>query len=287
MKELSRGSNMKSVFLITISDHKRIKESTRVFLSEVGMLFKTREVGVDLLSENWKDLGTAYNLSLANFVTGGKLSLGELGCLLSHQLVYKTIVDEGIDWAIVIEDDAEILTDTNTLIKMSDQWFRNGHEFVHLAPYLGGVLVAEGDDQSGVAIVPPLGAYAYWISAKGAFKLQTQNEVIGGLADWPIQISNVKTRSVFVPVFYSGLENSLIENMQTASAPSRISLAYRPLAEIFTLSNAAILINAISVYGFRAVGNFIFGYRTYKRLGRLLGHASKGQNNTHFFLSRK
>ena len=278
---------MKALFLISITGNIRIKDKTKVFLSEAEKILKVTQVGVDLISENRTNLEDDYDLALANFVTGGNLSDGELGCLLSHQLVYKKILDEGVEWGIVMEDDAEALTEANTLIEMADQWFENGHEFVHLAPYLGGVIIARGADYSGPAFVPPLGAYAYWISSSGARKLQTQSGAIGGLADWPIQISKVKTRSVFVPLFYSGTENSLIQNMQISSAPSRVNLAYRPLMEIFTPSNVAILRRAISIYGFKCVANFIFVHRMSKRIGRLVGNVSKGQNNTHLISLRK
>lgn len=39
------------------------------------------------------------------------LSRGELGCALSHLAVYRRMLDEGADWALVLEDDAALGSD--------------------------------------------------------------------------------------------------------------------------------------------------------------------------------
>ena len=273
---------MNSIFLITVTGQQRVKENTRNFLFEAEKLMNIRQIGVDLRHLQGTSLETFYNLSVAIFVAGGNLSAGEVGCLLSHQEIYETIVRENIEWALVIEDDADLLIDSDLLMRLSKEWFHRGYEFVHLGPNLGGVLVGERQDKTGRALVPPLGAYAYWISLKGAFKLRTRRGAIGGLADWPIQMSKVKTRAVFNPLFYSGLENSVIENFQSEGAASRVSLAYRPIRVIFSVSNKQVLAEAISIYGFTTLLKFIFANRIYKRIARILSGTKKGRNNTYF-----
>ena len=143
----------------------------------------------------------------------------------------------------------------------------------------------EQKDKSGKALVPPLTTCAYWISTKGARKLQTKKSIIGGLADWPIQVANLQMRSVFTPIACSGPGNSTIETVYNHSARTRESLSYRPIAKIISLSNLKLLFKAISVYGLITVLKFSLFYRMYKRLARFFKSTQKGQNKTSFFIS--
>ncbi|WP_323660372.1 glycosyltransferase family 25 protein [Pectobacterium versatile] len=45
------------------------------------------------------------------------LSKGEIGCALSHQKIYKKIVDDDIDYALILEDDVEIPQDINVFLR--------------------------------------------------------------------------------------------------------------------------------------------------------------------------
>jgi glycosyl transferase, family 25 len=47
---------------------------------------------------------------------GSPMSNGNLGCTLSHRKIYKKIVDEKIEWAIILEDDAVLDADFAGLI---------------------------------------------------------------------------------------------------------------------------------------------------------------------------
>ena len=284
-KKLCPGFNLSTIFFITVSGLTRTPKKTCDFLKNAERVMQVKHVGIDLRNKERKTILKNYDLSVAEFISGGEISLGEIGCLLSHQNVYKVISSENIDWALVIEDDAEILVDAQVLISMSQDWFNSGYEFVHLSPFLGGVVCNEQKDKSGVALVPPLSAYAYWISSEGARKLQTKNSVIGGLADWPIQVANLRMRSVFMPIAYSGQGNSTIETVFNDSARTRASLSYRPIRKIISLSNLILLFKAISVYGLIAVIKFLLIYRIYKRLARLLKFTQKGANVTKFFWS--
>ncbi len=279
------GFNLSAVFFITVSGLIRTPKKTCDFLNNAERVMQIKHIGIDLRNIDRKVLLKNYDLSLAEFVSGGEISPGEIGCLLSHQDVYKVISSENIDWALVIEDDAEILVEAQVLISMSQDWFNSGYEFVHLSPFLGGVVFNEQKDKSGNALVPPLSAYAYWISVEGARKLQTKKSVIGGLADWPIQVANLRMRSVFTPIAYSGPGNSTIENVHNDSARTRASLSYRPIRKIISLSNLKLLFKAISVYGLITVVKFLLLYRMYKRLSRFFKSTQKGENRTRFLCS--
>lgn len=45
------------------------------------------------------------------------LTKGEIGCALSHKIIYKKIADENLDFALILEDDAIINEKTNNLFK--------------------------------------------------------------------------------------------------------------------------------------------------------------------------
>jgi GR25 family glycosyltransferase involved in LPS biosynthesis len=276
---------MSTIFFITVSGLRRTPKKTCDFLNNAERLMQIKNIGIDLRNIERDTLVKSYDLSLAEFISGGELSPGEIGCLLSHQKVYKVISSENIDWALVIEDDAEMLVDAKVLICMSQKWFNSGYELVHLSPFLGGVVLNEQKDKSGKALVPPLTTCAYWISTKGARKLQTKKSIIGGLADWPIQVANLQMRSVFTPIACSGPGNSTIETVYNHSARTRESLSYRPIAKIISLSNLKLLFKAISVYGLITVLKFSLFYRMYKRLARFFKLTQKGQNKTSFFIS--
>ncbi len=52
--------------------------------------------------------GDEYDEAKAVIKNGKSLSLGELGCALSHRQIYEKIINENIDYALVFEDDIEI-----------------------------------------------------------------------------------------------------------------------------------------------------------------------------------
>jgi hypothetical protein len=282
MRELNLGSNMNCIFIITISGLERVPRVTQTFLDEAEKVTQIRHVGINLWNKGKEFLEKKYDLSLAEFITGGEISSGEIGCLLSHQEAYGIICKENIDWALIFEDDAEILINTHELISMSENWFNSGYEYVHLSPYLGGVVINQRADKTGKALVPPLSAYAYWISGEGARKLRTRNSTIGGLADWPIQVANLQIRSLFEPIAYSGLENSIIGSTQTKFAQLRISLSYRPLKEIITYENLKFIKLTISTYGLKGTLKFIFSYRLYKRIAKILKFSQENSAQTYF-----
>ena len=273
---------MNSIFIITISGLERVPVATQTFLEEAEKVTQIRYVGINLWNKEKNFLEKKYDLSLAEFITGGEISAGEIGCLLSHQEAYGIICRENMGWALIFEDDAEIRINTQELISMSENWFDSGYEYVHLSPYLGGVVINQRADKTGKALVPPLSAYAYWISGEGARKLKTRNSTIGGLADWPIQVANLRIRSVFEPIAYSGLENSIIGSTQSEFAPLRISLSYRPLKEIISREGLKFIASAISTYGFVATLKFIFTFRLYKRIAKIWKFSQENSAQTYF-----
>lgn len=48
---------------------------------------------------------------------GHVMTNGEIACMLSHQLVYKNILSEGQEWALILEDDVTVDRKTTELLK--------------------------------------------------------------------------------------------------------------------------------------------------------------------------
>ena len=56
-------------------------------------------------------IATHYSQTAANEKNGREMTLGEIGCALSHQSVYRKMIDERISWAMIVEDDAALGND--------------------------------------------------------------------------------------------------------------------------------------------------------------------------------
>ena len=91
-------------FLINLDGASKRFENIRRQLDFIGMPFE-RIPAVDgkLLSQ--KQISSSYSAKLnrQNYFT--PLTRGEIGCYLSHIAVFKKILDENLDYAIVLEDD--------------------------------------------------------------------------------------------------------------------------------------------------------------------------------------
>ena len=59
----------------------------------------------------------AYNSKKRRASHGLDLLPGELGCLLSHQAIYQKIIDDNLDYAFVLEDDARLAPETKPVLE--------------------------------------------------------------------------------------------------------------------------------------------------------------------------
>lgn len=57
---------------------------------------------------------------------------GEIGCTLSHQKCYRKIVNENIEYALILEDDIEICGDLNNAIILVDRFLKTEEPMVIL-----------------------------------------------------------------------------------------------------------------------------------------------------------
>lgn len=53
-----------------------------------------------------EQINAVYDAAAAKAVCGRELARGEIGCALSHQSLYRRVLDQRLDWAVIMEDDA-------------------------------------------------------------------------------------------------------------------------------------------------------------------------------------
>ncbi|MEO8243726.1 MAG: glycosyltransferase family 25 protein [bacterium] len=128
---------------------------------------------------------------------GYGMSDGEYGCSLSHIIVYRKILAEGLPGAVVLEDDA-LLTP-------------HFAEFYRKAAYLGcdltqlfaysvriwrwpGRKVGVGDARSFRLAENPFSAVAYCLSHKAADYLLSSSLPVRSRADWPADLTLIGSR---------------------------------------------------------------------------------------------
>lgn len=113
---------------------------------------------------------------------GRELSANEIGCALSHKGIYQKIVDEGIELALILEDDVdfdkELLDVLNLVDKFPADWgivLLGHHAGASRQSSTAGSLWGRKYLSSAYKLIRPCelacGAYGYLISQQGAVKL--------------------------------------------------------------------------------------------------------------------
>ncbi len=124
----------------------------------------------------------SYSESLALTTIGRKLTLGEIGCALSHQKIYQKMLNQNINEAIILEDDIEFqekfLQIINNRKKFSKEtelillgyWHPKIKNKKHLLSYREKVPITN-NYYLGRFIKNPYGTFGYYITLTGVQKL--------------------------------------------------------------------------------------------------------------------
>lgn len=117
---------------------------------------------------------------------GRELAPGEIGCVMSHQIIYKKIIDQKIPYALVLEDDidltSEIINISNKVESISDTWdvVLVGYHGVKSRDDLNlqGEIVKDLNDEYKLIKLkePAHGTYGYFVSNRGAKRLLEQSQ---------------------------------------------------------------------------------------------------------------
>jgi hypothetical protein len=268
------------LFVISIDDLTRTTIQTKILIEKFQNAGNFFLIGID--GSKIKSSETLSNDSrkFLEFIIGGVVSTGELGCLLSHQKVYESMLRREIDSAIVLEDDACLNLEIEELEEIILECENSGFEMVNFYSPKGGVIRKFDNKLIGSNMVPGLFACSYWINLAGARKLKS-NDYYYGLADWPVTISKIKMGTLIKPAFLHSAEKfSIISTSLSENAKYRESIIFRNLKSIFKISNISYLskiVNEINLYN---TLKLIFIYRMIRRFYRLKYSQIKGLNET-------
>jgi glycosyl transferase, family 25 len=220
---------LKDIFLISIQGMERTPSKTRNFLESLPSEWSVHTLGIDLRKSTLSDIASKVNLKYLTFIAGGQLSPGELGCYLSHQKVYRAMIDRGISQALVLEDDTELVGNSCELIAALENCSESNFELVSFYSEGGGILLSRRSKPVYSAPVPPVSTLAYWITLQGAKKLYNEVE-ISGTADWPFQIARVKVGAMKTKLVAHANGLQSIDEFSSSHRPiNRVHLSVRPL----------------------------------------------------------
>lgn len=255
------------IFIISISGKQRVSKSTLRLIDYVekhgGVVYWIGEDRIQFESLKSSDF------ELAEFVTGGPLSKGEIECLLNHQKIYNKIIELEIPSALVLEDDANLIVSVQKLCSIIKKCESSNYDLINFHSTLGAVLFGRKNREFLRALIPPLSAFSYWISNHGSY-LMYSNDVFTGVADWPINIYKLKSAVTKENLFIHGKSKSFIEPTLDRSAKERIHISYQPFKKIFALKNLYSIIKLIRILKIGVFFKVIVYLRIVKRLSRIL-----------------
>lgn len=162
-----------AIFVINLprSEHRWRAVSNR--LKAIGLPFQRIE-GIDGSQLGEAEIAEVFDRKRAQTHYHYDLTRGEIGCYLSHLKAWQAVLDQELDYAIILEDDV-VLTDSfrllpQTLTKLEDAW-----DLIKIAaPYKKQKATQLGDIGSFGYVryrKPPMGACGHVVSAAGAQKL--------------------------------------------------------------------------------------------------------------------
>lgn len=142
------------------------------------------------------------------------LTLGEIGCFLSHKKCWSNLVNSGDDWALVLEDDSVFHPKAKDYFQPTD-WIPDGVELIQFSFTPDTtfsdktITLPNGSHLVRVKHSSPCGTYAYLISRKAAKRAleladlvegPIDNFMFGMFFDFPKEISNWRLQECVVRV---------------------------------------------------------------------------------------
>ena len=119
------------VFVINLEDYKERFDFVNGLLANYGIVSE-RVDGVYVDSLPKECIRSVYSPSINRKSYVRKLHKGQIGCYLAHMNAWRRIVEEDLDYAVVLEDDVKILEDFPAALKFLDENF-GSWDFVRIA----------------------------------------------------------------------------------------------------------------------------------------------------------
>ena len=160
---------------------------------------------------------------------------GAVGCFLSHRRAWARVVEAGWPWALILEDDADLLeAPGRAAVEGADLVFANdrmagwaGGQTVPLQDAVERVAAAGGPTALGLKVAP--GADAYAVSQAGARGLLAATDELGIVCgvDWAMVWASL-------PAPVDGIEelSVLARHCQPVAEPLTALVLHRPMAQL-------------------------------------------------------
>lgn len=179
-------SRRSKVFVMTLPGDEARRAPLLAELARQGIAHEL-VMGIDGRAGLPPELEAMVDRDLAARTMRRRLTDGELACALSHRAIYQRILDEGLDAALVLEDDALIQPRLGDFLRAGGMFARP----MILLDYARVSVSRISGQQFGdfgrlwrVVVNPPF-ATGYIVSARSARHLLRVTTPIGSVADWP------------------------------------------------------------------------------------------------------
>ncbi|MGD9659631.1 MAG: glycosyltransferase family 25 protein [Porticoccaceae bacterium] len=133
------------------------------------------------------ELAHRYDDSNAIKRSGRTFTPGEIGCALSHQKAYQSLLTSAAPWALILEDDAEFADALPPLLDRANQWLDNPEPRILLFTPLRAYLEKNAADLTPeyrlVSVVKAWDGAGYGINRAAAQALVAANNKIQLMAD--------------------------------------------------------------------------------------------------------
>lgn len=185
------------IFIISLPDAEGRRSSLVETLKSAGLRYEIFQAvdarkGVPAKYENMIDLSGMKKRF------GRLMSDPEIGCALSHQLIYKEVLDEALPGAVVFEDDAQLINNAEQFLQTG---FYKQYDFVQLEhgfariPRFGLTRRMESVGLDTVRLLRNSGmASAYALSAKASQFIVKNSLPLTLPADWPCDLRPLNPR---------------------------------------------------------------------------------------------
>lgn len=186
------------IFVINLARHAERRALMKMQLDALGLPYEFFDavdgftLSPDFLKEN-------HDAERARQLNRRDLSLGEIGCALSHLAIYKKIVDEDIPLALIFEDDALIGSQFPEVLEWLVAQINAKDETIvllnHTQKYSGWFGRKIDRNHRLVPAVDAYCAHAYLVTQAAARKLYATLHPVHAVADcWNCLIENKKVR---------------------------------------------------------------------------------------------
>ena len=172
-------------------------------------------------ARSWTPPFSSSKIDIKSFnkITGRMPSGGEIGCALSHLLCAQKAETSGTEYALVFEEDAEVVGELAPSLNFLRRMDPNMPTVVVLYANPGSVLkkgsiTRDKEDTAyefGKFFMPPSGTVAYLMN-KAAIDVFASKTIIEGLADWPPFANRFEFWGCFPNPISTNLEKSTIED---------------------------------------------------------------------------